>query len=367
MSASGLLEWPVRHPWWGMAVGALSVSASAVLIHVSGTSPGTASFYRCVLALPFLAILAVARRQVEGRSPLRQRMVAWIAGALFAGDMLLWSQAIGEVGAGLSTVLVNTQVVLVPLLALIVDREPITGRFVGSLPVLLAGVALAGGLIGSGIGADPLLGTVHSVLAAVCYAGFLFLLRRGGVGTGTGSGSGAGQRIAGTMLDVTVSATVVSLVVGAVWHGVDLTPGWTAIGWLLVIALSSQVIGWLLVTAASPRLSSQAGAMLLLLTPVGAVALSTVVLRERPSAWQLTGCALVLASVQFATMRLATVRRRLTFPGCTVSGYGPGRLRSAKAAGETADRRFDGHLADDPGRARLVRRRPRGAARQRMG
>ncbi len=351
VSASGLLEWPVRRPWWGMAVGALSVSASAVLIHVSGTSPGTASFYRCVLALPFLAILTVARRRDEGRPQLRQRIVAWVAGAFFAGDMLLWSQAIGGVGAGLSTVLVNTQVVLVPLLALIVDREPITARFVAALPVLLAGVALAGGLIGSGIGADPLLGTVHSVLAAVCYAGFLFLLRRGG--------AGASRRIAGVMFDVTVSAAVVSLVAGARWHGVDLRPGWAAIGWLLVVALSSQVIGWLLVTAASPRLSSQAGAMLLLLTPVGAVALSALVLRERPSAWQLAGCALVLVSVQFATMRVSG--------GCTVSGYGPGRSRSAKAAGEDADRRSDGHLADDPGRARLVRRRTRRAARQRMG
>jgi drug/metabolite transporter (DMT)-like permease len=55
--------------------------------------------------------------------------------------------------------------------------------------------------------------------------------------------------------------------------------------------------GWLLVTAVSPRLSSQAGAMLLLLTPVGAVALSAAVLGERPSAWQLAGCAPVLASV----------------------------------------------------------------------
>jgi len=51
------------------------------------------------------------------------------AGALFAGDMLLWTQAIGEVGAGLSTVLVNVQVVMVALLAWAVDREPVPHRF----------------------------------------------------------------------------------------------------------------------------------------------------------------------------------------------------------------------------------------------
>jgi drug/metabolite transporter (DMT)-like permease len=103
------------------------------------------------------------------------------------------------------------------------------------------------------------------------------------------------------MFDMTAAAAVVSLAVGAMWHGVDLTPGWLAIGWLLVVAVSSQVIGWLLVTAASPRPSSQAGAMLLLLTPVGAVALSTVYSARAPTAWQLSGCDLVLASVRFGS------------------------------------------------------------------
>lgn len=42
---------------------------------------------------------------------------------------LLWTRAIVEIGAGLSIVLVNLQVVLVPLLAWLVDREPVTRRF----------------------------------------------------------------------------------------------------------------------------------------------------------------------------------------------------------------------------------------------
>ena len=59
------------------------------------------------------------------------------AGVLFAGDMLLWTMAIAEIGAGLSTVLVNTQVVLVPLLAWLVDRELVTHRYLVALPVVI--------------------------------------------------------------------------------------------------------------------------------------------------------------------------------------------------------------------------------------
>src|SRR3954451_7001091 len=86
-----------------MSAGAVGVSASAVFIDLSGTSPGTASFYRCLLALPLLAPLAMRERRREGRWPARQLLVAAAAGLLFAGDMLLWTQAIVEVGAGLST------------------------------------------------------------------------------------------------------------------------------------------------------------------------------------------------------------------------------------------------------------------------
>jgi drug/metabolite transporter (DMT)-like permease len=169
---------PSTVPRASTAVGALCVSASAVLISLSATSPGTASFWRCLLALPVLLVAAALERRTGGE---HRRLVAWAAGALFAGDMLLWTQAIGEIGAGMSTVLVNVQVVLVPLLALLIDGERPTWRYVSALPVLAAGVVLTAGVLDGGSTAPaPVAGAVHAVLAAVCYSGFLYLLRRGG-------------------------------------------------------------------------------------------------------------------------------------------------------------------------------------------
>lgn len=284
----------------GVAGGALFVSASAVLIDLSGTSPGTASAYRCALSLPVLALLARAERRATGASggteraarPGRGRLVTALAGALFAGDMLLWTEAIAEVGAGLSTVLVNAQVVIVPLLAWLVDREPLGRRFLGALPFLLAGVVLTGGVLDRGVsGSRPVLGTVHAVLAALCYSGFLFLLRRGGHG---------GQVIR-SYRDVIATATVVSLVGGALWHGVQLAPGWSAVGWLALVAVTGQLLGWLMVAVCSPQLPGGVAAALLLLTPVGALALGAAVLGERPTPLQLAGCAVLLGAAYVAS------------------------------------------------------------------
>ncbi|MEU2223907.1 DMT family transporter [Streptomyces sp. NPDC018347] len=315
-----------RAPGWAMAVGALCVSASAVLLDLAHTTPATASFHRCVLALPALVVLAGAERRREGPPPRGHHGLALAAGVLFAGDMLLWTQAIAEVGAGLSTVLVNVQVVLVPLIAWAIDREPVPGRFLGWLPLLLLGVVLTGGVLerGGATGTDPRRGTVHAVLAAVCYSGFLYLLRRGGH-------SGHVRQL---YTVVVASAAVTSMLAGLAWYGFAVAPGWRVMGWLLAVAVSSQVVGWLLVATASPRLASHVGAVLLLLTPVGAVALGAVVLGERPTALQLAGCALILVSAYRASAR------------------GPGADRGARRSG--AARRQDAPANAAPGDARAA-------------
>ncbi|MGY6025387.1 DMT family transporter [Streptomyces spinosirectus] len=294
-----------RHPAWGIAVGALCVSASAVLLGLARTEPGTASFYRCVLALPALVLLAGPEHRHAGPLPRRQYAPALLAGAMFAADMLLWTQAIAEVGAGLSTVLVNVQVVLVPLLAWVVDREPAPRRFLFWVPVIMVGVVLTGGVIeGGASGSNPRWGTVHAVLAAVCYSVFLFLLRRGG----------HGGYIRQPYVVVIASAGMGSLLAGLFWYGMDFTPGWQVMGWLLAVAACSQVVGWLLIASCSPMLASHVGAVLLLLTPVGAVALGAVVLGERPTLLQLVGCVLILVSAYFAAARETRPPKRSALP-----------------------------------------------------
>lgn len=166
-----------------MVTGALAVATSSVLIDLSGTTPGTSTFYRCLLAIPVLAVPALRERRSRGLLSGRGVAMALLAGALFAGDALLWTAAIYELGAGLSTVVVNAQVLILPLLALILDREPIGRRYVYALPLMIVGIALTAGVAGrAGTSSDPLLGTIHAVAAALCYSGFLYLLRRGGVG-----------------------------------------------------------------------------------------------------------------------------------------------------------------------------------------
>jgi drug/metabolite transporter (DMT)-like permease len=270
-----------------LAAGALCISASAVLLGLAGTTPATATAARSLFALPVVGLFAVRERRSAGPLSTSGHLSAVACGAMFAGDMMLWTQSIPEVGAGLSTVLVNVQVVIVPLLAWLVDRERTPRRFLLALPVVLAGVVLAGGVLEHGLsGADPSLGAVHAIGAALCYSGFLFLLRRGGQG---------GQPMQ-TYAIVLGTSAAVAIAVGPSWHGLDLWPGWATLGWLVGVTVTGQLLGWLLVAYFTPKLPSAVGSALLLLTPVGAVLLGVVALAERPSPLQLAGCVLILVA-----------------------------------------------------------------------
>jgi drug/metabolite transporter (DMT)-like permease len=278
----------------GLTIGAVSLSASAVLLGLAATTPATATVARCSLAVPVIAALAFTERRRKGGLDGREYVSATVCGVLFAGDMLWWTQSIPEVGAGLSTVLVNTQVAIVPVLAWLIDGERISGRFVASLPPMLAGVLLAGGVFEHGVsGTNPTWGTVHAIAAALCYSGFLFLLRRGG----------QGGRPVQTYSVVLTSSAAVAVAVGLISRGIDVTPGWATAGWLILVTITGQLLGWLLVAFYTPKLPSEVSSALLMLMPIGAVALGALVLGERPSPLQLAGCVLVLVASYAGTAR----------------------------------------------------------------
>lgn len=278
----------------GLTIGALSLSASAALLGLAATTPATATAARSALAVPVVAALAVTERRRRGGLGPGEYVWAAVCGVLFAGDMLWWTQSIPEVGAGLSTVLVNTQVAIVPLLAWLIDHEHIHRRFLWSMPAILAGVLLAGGIFEHGVsGTNPTWGTVHAIAAALCYSGFLFLLRRGGKG---------GQPLQ-TYVVVLTSAAAVAVAVGLLGDGLDVTPGWSTAGWLILVTITGQLLGWLLVAFYTPKLPSEVSSALLILMPIGAVALGALLLGERPSLLQLAGCVLVLVASYAGTAR----------------------------------------------------------------
>jgi drug/metabolite transporter (DMT)-like permease len=274
------------------ALGAGFIAFSAVLVRISGVSPSTAAVFRCAYAVPVLALLAHAERR--GRAPREsgERWLALGAGALLGVELVIWHQSIVDVGAGLATALANLQVVFVAFVAWAALGEPPAGRVLAALPVVVAGALLISGALEQGAyGLDPAAGAVYGVLAAITWGGFILLFRR----------TGREGAVAAPLRDVSLAAAAAAALVGASVGDLDLLPGWPAQGWLAALALSSQVLGLLLIGSALPRLPAALGSIVLMLQPVGAIALGILLVAEAPSGWQLAGVACLLGGVLLAS------------------------------------------------------------------
>jgi drug/metabolite transporter (DMT)-like permease len=92
-------------------------------------------------------------------------------------------------------------------------------------------------------------------------------------------------------------------VLGLVLRDFRLGPAWPALGWLVLLALTSQVLGWLLITMSMSKLPAWLIGVLLLVQPAGSLILSAVFLSERPSAPQLVGVAVILVGVLIAARK----------------------------------------------------------------
>jgi len=290
----------MERPGLAAVAGALTIAFSAILVKLAEVSPSTAAIFRCAYALPVLGALALWEDRRFGPRPARDRRLAVPAGAFFAADLIFWHHAIADVGAGLATVLGNLQVVVIPFAAWALLGERIERRILLALPLVCSGVLLISGALETGAyGEHPLRGVLFGALTGLAYAGFILVLRHG---------SGDLRRPAGPLFDATAVATVAAVAAGLIAGEADLVPSWPAHGWLLTLALTSQVLGWLLITVSLPRLPAALTSVTLTIQPVGSVLLGVVLLGEAPTALQLAGVACILAGLVAIARRRAPAR-----------------------------------------------------------
>ncbi|MFN2588886.1 MAG: DMT family transporter [Actinomycetota bacterium] len=275
------------------ALGALCIASSGVLVRLAVSSPVTVAIYRCAYALPVLGAVTYLETRRFGVLPQRTRNLAWVAGVFFALDLIFWHNAIDAVGAGLATVLGNLQVLIVGFAAWAVLGERPRRQLFWAIPVVLCGVVLISGAIGTdAYGDDPALGVGFGALTSLAYAAFILVLREG---------SRDLRRIAGPLFHATLVSAAVAALYGAAAGDVAWAPRWPEHGWLVALALSAQVAGWLLISRSLPRLPAAVTSIVLLLQPVGAMTIAALALGESPGAAQLFGAALILGGVVVAT------------------------------------------------------------------
>ena len=276
--------------------GALAISFSGIFFGLSGVNPITGAFFRVAYALPVLFVIWFVFRDRDQRT-MQKRLLAFGSGFLLAVDMVVWHTSIGYIGAGLATLIANTQVVFVAIAGWLILKERPSQRILIAIPIVLLGVAMVSGLGQSdAFGSDPLVGTALALVSAMFYAAFILVFR---------ASNDIQAPPAGPLMEATAGGLLTILVFGLVGGGIDFAPTFPAHGWLIAVALGAQVGGWLLIGYALPRLPAVETATIILVQPVLTMIWGSMIFDERPSTLQLVGAALVLSGVGFVAVARA--------------------------------------------------------------
>ncbi len=287
-------------PLLWLVLGAVCVSFSPVFVKWVGQDrlgPTAIGFWRT--AFGGLALMVItAARSCSLRMDRRAMLYALLAGAIFALDLFVWHRSVFYVGAGMSTILGNTQVFFVSLLAVPVLKEKLTFRYFVAALVAITGLVMLVGVIGDSVAFDRfyVIGVLLGLATGLIYAHFLVVLKL----------ARRADNPPDSMVFITWMSLFAALFLGltaCLESGPVLPPDLESTLVLIGLGVVAQALGWWIITYALARVSTAQAALTLLIQPTLATIWGILFFMERFSVSQYIGAAITLAAIYYGAIR----------------------------------------------------------------
>ena len=294
-----------RRPVVTVAAGAALISLAPVLVKLAtaaGVGPSAIGAWRSLIGSALLFMLA-GLRGADLRPTRREAAIFFAAGLLFAGDLFCWHRSITIVGAGMATILGNTQVFWTSAFGRLAYGEPLSSRFAIATATAFAGVVLLAG-VGSEVAFTNtyLAGIGFGLATGVLYASYILTVQRSSGGGKVAPSSAAARADPLThslrLLAWITLATGSLLMLSTLVEGEAIAPpSITAWAYLAALAVIAQVLGWIFITAGLRHAPASRAGLALLLQPVLATIWGVAFFAESISGVQGVGAALTITAI----------------------------------------------------------------------
>lgn len=309
-----------------LALGTAFLAFTPIWVKASNMDPATQAFLRVSIGFLLLLPIGLWEMKKKGSLPRKGIIMSVVAGLFLGVDFTAWNYSIFYVGAGIAAILLNLQVIVVPMLTAIFDKYKIPPVFLILVPIMIVGVLLTGGVFEPSEATGPAqiygintatLGTLLGLTSGICYSFYLYFSRKAGT-------TAPRKDLYVQPMMYTAAAQMVAPLIwaytGSSRNGFDFTHGVlidgqlpmenpeTALGdplttmnwiWLLMLATLGQAIAWTFVQWGSVWLDPTLSAGILLLSPVSSVIISWPLFNEIPSMLQWIGIAMILGTVMY--------------------------------------------------------------------
>jgi len=271
-----------------LLAGNLALSFGPWFVRMADSGPVSAGFWRLVLPLPLLALLARTNRQPLSGWGAGAMVAVAAAGVLFALDLASWHVGIERTRLGNASLFGNAGSLILMAWGLVAARRPPRAGEIAAIACALAGSAV---LMGRSlqIGQETLAGDLLCVLAGLFYVFYIVLVQN------------ARARFGSWAVLFHASWTGAPVVLGcALILGEPVWPHhW---GPLVALALGSQVIGQGLLVYSLRHFGPLVIGLVLLTQPVVSIIAGWMAFGERLGLVDLAGMALVAVSLVLARL-----------------------------------------------------------------
>lgn len=282
-----------------LSAGAVCISFAAIFVKLLGMDkmgPTAIAFWRTLFGAAILFSWSALRRD---RLTLTASVTRWsvLAGFIFFLDLFFWHRSILYAGAGMATILANTQVFGTAVLSFLIFKERLTFKFFAAAVCAVAGVALLIGL-GSEIefSVRYLKGIAFGLLTGIVYANYIVVVKIAGQ-------SESKPSFLTLMAWTSLFSALFLGVAGLLEKDRFMPPDLFSVFILFALALVAQALGWWAIASSLPKIAASRSGLALLLQPVLATVWGVFFFHEYLTPLQIVGGLITLVAIYAGSVR----------------------------------------------------------------
>ncbi len=241
--------------------GAFLISFSPVFVNLVTLEPTVSGFYRMAIGSIALLIAFILKTR---ESPFKKSISIYIIlGAVFFSlDLWFWHRSITYIGPGLSTLLANFQILILPFLAFIFFNQQTNKIQIFSIFLGLLGLFMITQRNWGMSGYDYKMGILFGLLTAVSYAGYIISMKRIDYNAEVNS-----DPVFNLMFVSLISAGLLFLF-SIIEQQPLVIKSFSNLIWMICYGFFSHVLGWFFILNGLQKISAVSASIILLTQPI---------------------------------------------------------------------------------------------------
>lgn len=286
------------NPYLSMILGAVCISFAAIFVKLADTDASVSALFRTLYGTLVLALFILIK-YLKSKTPFiksvnykRLILLSMIPGFVFALDLFVWHKSIPIIGAGLSTVVANTQVFYSVIIGYFFFGERLSKEWKVILPLAFIGVVSVGiKELSVELDWHFLTGIGYASLAGISYVVFLMTNKRirdefseiSPIFTWTliSFFSSIGLFLCSFLENATYSISLESHM------------------WLFLLGLIAQAVGWIFITFSLSKIQLIHASFILLGQPILSTLWGYIFFGETLTSLQIFGVLLVFSMISY--------------------------------------------------------------------